>query len=155
MSGDTSFLISSTSLSVAVLVGLTLLPIRTHMNQRAGHVDAPTLKAGPARSDAPRSDRSVRGFPAVIGSPLSKTESGWPRSDVIRAREACMHVLTSVAADVAFLPPVKQGECGMPAPILLKRLGSRSPITFDPPVQITCPMLRALDRWSEARWLPP
>ncbi len=60
-----------------------------------------------------------------------------------------MHVLTSVAADVAFLPPVKQGECGMPAPILLKRLGSRSPITFDPPVQITCPMLRALDRWTK------
>ena len=44
----------------------------------------------------------------------------WREIDVARSREECMHLLKSVTADVEVLPPIKQSNCGLPAPVPLE-----------------------------------
>ena len=45
------------------------------------------------------------------------------------------------------LPPIKQGLCGAPAPILLKSLGSDPEVKINPAATVDCTLARALSRW--------
>jgi hypothetical protein len=49
---------------------------------------------------------------------------------------------------------MKKGTCGLPAPVRLKSLGSDKKVVFDPPVDINCPMVVALDKWIKSTLQP-
>ena len=59
----------------------------------------------------------------------------------------CIQSLAPIAADAAPLDPLREGDCGAPAPVLLKSIGSVNKVLFDPPVALDCAMVVALDRW--------
>lgn len=78
----------------------------------------------------------------------------WPKEEIARATEQCTHVLAGIAVEVEHLEPIKKGECGLPAPVRLKSLGSDKKVVFDPPVDINCPMVAALDKWIKTTLQP-
>ncbi|WP_072396949.1 extensin family protein [Hyphomicrobium sp. CS1GBMeth3] len=71
------------------------------------------------------------------------------------AREQCMHLLAGVPAEFDYLEPVKKGQCGLPAPVRLKSVGSGATrVKFSPPVQVNCRMVAALAGWTKSTLQP-
>lgn len=91
--------------------------------------------------------------PAHVGT-TTGAEDNWTDAEIVHGREECMHLLQSVAVDVDMLAPVKRVDCGLPAPVRLKSLGSDSKVVFEPPVEINCRMMAALYRWNKATLQP-
>jgi hypothetical protein len=58
-------------------------------------------------------------------------------------------MLSKVEAVVMPLDPIKDGECGTPAPFLLLTLGRNPEVVLSPPPTLTCGMVRVLADWLE------
>ena len=50
-------------------------------------------------------------------------------------------------ADYQPLPPIKEGICGAPAPVLLHSIGKDPKVVIDPPATVSCPMVKELSDW--------
>jgi hypothetical protein len=61
----------------------------------------------------------------------------WTDAEVAAAKIKCAEALSSIKLSYEPLPPVKQGLCGAPAPILVKSLGSDPKVELDPPAMVT------------------
>ncbi len=90
----------------------------------------------------------------AAAQPAEPPKDEWPKEEIAKAAEQCTHLLSGVAAEVEHLEPIKKGECGLPAPVRLKSLGSDKKFVFDPPVDINCPMVVALDKWIKSTLQP-
>jgi len=82
------------------------------------------------------------------------TQDTWSEAEVTAAREQCTQMLSGVAASYEMLDPVRKGACGSPAPVLLKSVGSEPAVVFDPPVEVNCRMVAALDSWVKSTLQP-
>jgi len=139
----------SAGLSHVVMTGLLALAALPALEPGARPGGGPLAARAPHAATSPGSAPS----PAVAGASSSDvaTASGvadvWPEDEIVRGREQCMHILSTTAADVEWLEPVRKGPCGLPAPVRLKSVGSSPTIVFDPPVDVNCRMVAALDRW--------
>ncbi len=79
----------------------------------------------------------------------------WPEADVTAAREQCMHLLSSQPMEFEILDPIKKGECGLPAPVRLKSIGSAAQkVVFNPPVDVNCRLAAALGKWAKSALQP-
>jgi hypothetical protein len=63
------------------------------------------------------------------------------------AKAECAEALSSATLDYEPLPPLREGLCGAPAPILLKTLGAEPKVAIDPPATVTCALAKALSAW--------
>jgi len=106
----------------------------------ATRIDAPPLpERNPGRTGAPvRQTLTLPGEVATIP---------WSDAEIAAAKAKCAQVLSSVKLDYKLLPPIKEGLCGAPAPILLKSLGSDTKVEVDPPAIVTCALAKALSTW--------
>jgi hypothetical protein len=58
--------------------------------------------------------------------------------------------LAPLGVEVDIAPAVKQEQCGAPAPVLLKRIGSgKNQVELQPPPMLNCAMVAGLHRWIE------
>ena len=73
----------------------------------------------------------------------------WSHAEVEAALKECVHSVAAVTADLVPIAAIRDGECGTPAPVLLRSLGSKDKVTFDPPILINCAMVVALHRWLD------
>jgi hypothetical protein len=128
-------------MSLSVMAGLLALPFLLSKSDLV-HV--------PASSDEQETASAQQRPKASESEP----DDAWTKTEIARGREQCMQVLKSVDADLKLLPPVKQGGCGAPALVSLKRLGSKSPVVFDPPVKVNCQVAAALYRWNKSTLQP-
>jgi hypothetical protein len=138
------FLSLSTAMSVSIVLAALALGLASHFGTLRFPKEV-SPSAAPAPPPAP-------GKMAGEGSTQSETAlpaDGWSSAEVIQAREACMHALRSVAADITFLDPVKTQRCGIPAPVLLNSLGSDPKLVFDPPITTNCRLMTALADWNK------
>jgi hypothetical protein len=71
----------------------------------------------------------------------------WTDAEVTAAKVACNELLAEVTADYQPLPPIKEGICGAPAPVLLRSIGKDPKVVIDPPATLTCPMVKKLSDW--------
>ena len=79
----------------------------------------------------------------------SAPHQGWSHYEVELALMQCMHLLARVRAEVVPVAPIREGDCGTPAPVLLRSLEGKAKIDIDPPLLLNCPMVAALSRWLE------
>jgi hypothetical protein len=83
--------------------------------------------------------------------PVEKATQGptatWTDKEIEGALMQCVQALAPLAADVDSLAPIRSGDCGTPAPVLLKSIGAADKVSFDPPLVLNCAMVTALDRW--------
>jgi hypothetical protein len=83
-------------------------------------------------------------------SPPSPTPAAnWSDAEIEAALSECVHSLAPVTAELLPIAPIRSGDCGTPAPVLLRSIGSKEKVTVDPPLTFDCPMVVALYRWIE------
>jgi hypothetical protein len=73
--------------------------------------------------------------------------AAWTDEEIETALMQCVQALAPVTADVAPLAPIRSGDCGTPAPVLVKSIGGTDKVSFDPPLVLDCAMVVGLDRW--------
>jgi hypothetical protein len=79
----------------------------------------------------------------------------WSDAEVITALRECVRLLAPIAADVEVSQPVKHEQCGAPAPVALKRIGSgANRVEINPPATINCAMVASLHTWVEKTLQP-
>lgn len=157
----------SSGLSHVVLTGLLVavaLPQAPHPVQPDVQ-PAPEARVDEARSTAepaPAAQPPAPPTTANTTTPRAATPvvaepppDEWPQSEVTLAREQCMHLLSGVPAEIDYMEPIRKGQCGLPAPVRLKSVGSGpDKVKFDPPVQVNCRMVAALAGWVKTTLQP-
>ena len=130
-------------LSFALLVAL---PVYAHAEtdelpplpeRNPGRLAAPARN--PGRVQAPVAEEPV--LPGDVAT------VPWTGAEVAAAKADCTKSLAGVALDYEALPPIKEGMCGAPAPILLKAVGSDPKVEIDPPATVTCALAVGLSAW--------
>jgi hypothetical protein len=152
----------SAGLSHALLAGVIILAIFPvlHRLYRGEPVSfqrptVATSQPAPAASSAQSpADVATPGAQPGTQGEIQEVKDEWPADEIVRAKEQCMHLLSATAADVEMQEPIKKGECGLPAPVSLKSVGSSPKVVFDPPLQVNCAMVAALDKWVKTTLQP-
>lgn len=91
----------------------------------------------PERADAsPTSDEAAETKPDV-----------WSEEEIAEAKTHCEKVLRGVEAVIEPAEPIKEGECGAPAPVRLISIGRDPEITLSPPVTVSCDLVATLAGW--------
>ncbi len=90
----------------------------------------------------------LREFPEALWQPTAPPER-WSPKEISDGLKTCLKALASIEADVEPLPPIREGACGIAAPVKLRSLGGEEKVTFKPPVTINCPMVVAMERWLD------
>lgn len=123
-----------------ILLRLLLLAALGPMSLAALADETPPLpERNPQRAKAPEAEKPVL--------PGEAPTVAWTDGEVAAAKAKCTEMLKAVTLDYEPLPPVKEGLCGTPAPILVTSIGSNPKVAVNPPATITCPVARALHVW--------
>jgi len=78
----------------------------------------------------------------------------WTDAEIAAAKAECDKALKDVALDYEMLPPIKEGICGAPAPILVKSIGSDPKVAIDPPATMNCALAAGLATWLKTKVQP-
>ncbi|HKS74632.1 MAG TPA: extensin family protein [Terriglobales bacterium] len=82
---------------------------------------------------------------APSGNQITET---WTDNEIEAALVQCVRALGPINADATPLKPIRFGQCGTPAPVLVKSIGGGSDtVSFDPPLMLDCSMVSGLARW--------
>lgn len=106
-------------------------------------------KSQSTKADTSKSDGKTDAAANDIPSPETPVPTTWTDAEIATALKECLRLLAPVNAEVEANPSMRKGECGTPAPILLKSIGSSPKITFQPAVEINCPMAVAIGEWAK------
>ena len=82
--------------------------------------------------------------PATPALPGDQPTVAWSDDQVAAAKLDCAKVLSGVTLDYETLPPLKEGLCGAPAPILVKSIGG---VAIEPPATMTCALASGVAGW--------
>ena len=92
--------------------------------------------------------RGAVGGRTVIALPITKAPAdSWSAADIAAAKADCAAQLKGLDLDFSLLAPIKRGNCGTPAPLELRGLGSTPRVKIDPPATLDCKMAATLARW--------
>ncbi len=107
-----------------------------------------------------KSQKTVRPTPAQATQPIpplpeKKSDAGktpaplpaWTREEIAAAQARCMAILKDIDAVTLPQPPLREGQCGAPAPIRLISVGKNPQVTFSPPALVNCEFAGALHGW--------
>jgi hypothetical protein len=106
----------------------------------------PTPDTNPFRGDRPEEKKA--GPAAGTGSsPSAAPTRTWSDKQVSASKANCTKALADLRLDFEPLPPIKEGPCGAPAPILVKSIGIDPKVSIEPPATINCAVAVALHKW--------
>jgi hypothetical protein len=71
----------------------------------------------------------------------------WTGAEIAGALAACTKLLAGDALDYELLPPIKEGLCGAPSPVLVRGVGHDPKVTIEPPATLSCQMAAVLGEW--------
>lgn len=83
-------------------------------------------------------------------APLTK----WSEAETAAALRECLALLAPIAAGLDVSEPMRAGDCGSPAPVLLRSVGSASRIEMKPAATLNCRMVAKLHDWVETTLQP-
>lgn len=111
-------------------------------------VEAPTPKPVEVTSDKPPSSapEAASDPPTEVVEPT--VSSGWPEVDVASALRQCTAMLADRNVQFEHANPVRQGNCGTPAPIKLKAVGKPEVSLANAPL-VNCAVAVAVGNWVE------
>lgn len=73
----------------------------------------------------------------------------WAAEDVAAAKARCTEILKRINAIAIPQPPIKEGQCGTPAPIQLISIGRNPEVALSPPAIVNCEFAEALQSWMQ------
>ena len=112
----------------------------------------------PGRAQTPQSEikpqtKPEPNWPKTVPDAKAEAEAAaappdvWSPEEIAEAKALCTQTLNGVAAVVLPADPIKNGECGTPAPVELISIGSNPEVALSPPVTVTCDMVAKLAQW--------
>ena len=81
------------------------------------------------------------------GTAAPAPASIWPATEVTIAKARCTTLLKDIAAVYIPMEPVREGDCGTPAPVQLMAVGKNPQVVISPPAVVTCDLVAALAGW--------
>ncbi len=88
--------------------------------------------------------------PVVVPTTPPPPPPGWSEQQVVAGLDQCLKLLSGKNIAFDALLPIKQGECGLPAPILLKSFQNNgAALEIKPAPTTSCAMASALHRWID------
>lgn len=146
--------------SAAVLIAAALLFSQPSLAKGASsHGKDLAGGASASKADASAKGVSKPAVPASDSGPGAANRAGaeensaeaaaneWSAEEIAQAKAHCEKVLRGVEAVIAPADPIKEGECGAPAPVRLISIGRNPEITVSPPVTVTCDLVATLSAW--------
>lgn len=110
--------------------------------------EAPVEKQ-PSPAEAPKEPEPPPAPPTTQPTlPEAPPVTSWTDAEVAAALAQCVKLLAPIKAEVEPQPPVRSGQCGTPAPVLLKRIG-KDLLPLQPAAMTNCAMVGALHTWVE------
>lgn len=125
---------------------------------------SPKASGAEKESDAKTDARSKKGDAAgdkassadhqpAESEPETK-EQVWSEAEIVAALEDCVRLLAPITAQIEVSKPIRSGQCGSPAAVVLKRVGATIPVEVSPPAVINCRMVAKLHEWVESTLQP-
>jgi len=122
--------------------------------------DAATAGGTPPASDAAKKDsmpekgtagEQKTGDTAKDAAPAKKPSelTEWPAADIELAKARCTQLLKGLNIVAVPEAPIRQGECGTPAPVRVIAIGKTPEVSFSPPAVMTCDLAATLVKWIE------
>lgn len=84
--------------------------------------------------------------PGAPTSTVPMVPPSWTDAEIRTGLETCLKQLGPIIVEVEPVAPVKQGACGTPAPVSVRRIGA---VAFEPPAVVNCAMVAKLAEWLE------
>ena len=82
--------------------------------------------------------------PAVPPVAAPVQSATWSDAEIISALGECVRLLAPTGADIELSKPISNGQCGTPAPVVLKRV---SGVEFIPPAVVNCRVAAKVHEW--------
>ena len=117
---------------------------------------APALAANAEGDAPPLPDRNPLRQTLPVAAPVKppppplpgeQATVPWTEAEIEAAKAKCKELLTGDPLDYEQLPPIKEGICGTPAPVLLRAVGTDQKVVITPPATMSCPMADVLGEW--------
>ena len=169
-STDKAFAYASAWSTAAVLVGVAVLPLLPPTGPEGAFVSKVTrvakitTRAEPDTSSAEDSARHRRHPPPPARhphlqqrqppvappapAPRPSSKPGRTPSRRRRLRE-CLQLLAPLAVEIAVEDPVKHGQCGTPAPVPVRSIGTTDKVELSPAPTMNCRLAAELAGWVE------
>jgi hypothetical protein len=80
--------------------------------------------------------------------------AAWSQDEINEALAHCKQVLKGTHAVVIPQSPIREGECGAPAPVQLVSVGRNPQVALSPPVTVTCDLAAEVDKWVKGKLQP-
>jgi peptidoglycan hydrolase-like protein with peptidoglycan-binding domain len=126
-------------------------PVLIGDGEKTGGLEAPDQGsqqlAGTEEPPLPERSPVAGGTEQTPVAPGQRTTIPWTETEIAEAKTKCSEALSTLALHYEPLPPIKEGLCGAPSPILLKSLGLNPEVALDPPATVTCTLAKALSTW--------
>lgn len=119
------------------------LPVERPPQRGDGGPSSPGVGGTTSSATAAREDD------AATSAPEPERPARWSDEEVSSARRECDELLASIAADAELQAPLRQGDCGTPAPLKVARIGSDGGIALEPAGILNCRMVARLHQWLE------
>jgi len=104
----------------------------------------PLPERNPLRPSVPAAVKPEEAKPVLPGEQPTVAGSD---AEIEAAKAKCKELLTGDPLDYDMLPPIKEGICGTPAPVLLRAVGTDPKVVINPPATLSCPMADVLGEW--------
>ena len=126
--------------AAAVIVGVALT------SALGGATGDSRARISPA-SAAPREETKApaQAEHAPVNPPMPDQQA-WSDAEIISALEECVRLLAPTGAELEVSKPIRNGRCGTPAPVVLKRVAG---VELSPPAVVNCRVAAKLHRWIE------
>lgn len=151
---DEPITVLSAGLSHLMMAGLILLVALPALQPLRQFQSSPTPQTSIQNAPSPPAPVASSTQPPATAVAAPPVKEEWSQDEIVRAKEQCTHLLSGTPAEFEYLEPIKKGDCGLPAPVRLKSIGSDPKIVFDPPVDVNCRMVAAMGKWVKSTLQP-
>jgi hypothetical protein len=103
---------------------------------------AQAARSTPAPAPQPKNTPAEADHPPV--EPSAKAAATWPDAEIIGALEECVRLLSPTGDEVEVSKPIRDGQCGTPAPVILKRVAG---VELSPSALVNCRVAAKLHQW--------
>jgi hypothetical protein len=137
--------IISTVIVVGAAAALLTLRVSTPSKWFATTFDGRAQAARATSTRQPTTPPTEADHPPVQPSDNAEAEI-WPDAEVISALQECVRLLTPTGDAIEVSKPIRNGQCGTPAPVLLKRVAGAE---VSPSTLVNCRIAAKLHQWIE------
>jgi len=149
-------------ISLAALAGLVAIPLffaHEGVPPPPPRAKPPLAANAPAQS-APSPPHSVQtplsanapgaAAPGTTAPPASATAPDvWTDAEQVAGLRDCLRLLAPLALEIDVDTPMRHGQCGTSAPLLLHSVGEAEKVVFDPAPEMNCRLAASVARWVD------